>query len=509
MGSYNRAASRVTLSGVREAYFRGEFERVLGMVDALPQRDAIDIVESKLLRARALVALDRAEEALHVLRDLRLTERPRDEYLTAQMLIGAAYVRLGQTRRATEVLSEALDSAASAHRTVHAEIALQLGIAYMRERRYEDARARLESVPREADIVHAQATEYRGWIAFASGMYAEAADLFDEALAGIRACRHYDRFVEARTLYGLATLVAELPRLDRWPDLRARIAVFDWSASGLASPRFWLAIAASFVTEMLGERADAEQWASEAEESAPGDAQRIVALCRLAAVLGRYGEAAGHAHFVRKARRLYESLKRDDIVRTERSLPLALAEEIVAGAEPRDAEPLIIYYDEALAPLVRQGHESEMLGALRHSVEAGVEAGRGNHSKAARLYGRAFAQYERIGYGRRGSIIAYRLAELTGEARYGEYVHGALSGASESYWVNASFARLRAGQVRLGERYLAILRLVAEGKTNKEIAAVRGISPLTARNAVRELLTRFGATNRTELGRLARERGVV
>ncbi|HZY95638.1 MAG TPA: helix-turn-helix transcriptional regulator [Candidatus Cybelea sp.] len=84
-----------------------------------------------------------------------------------------------------------------------------------------------------------------------------------------------------------------------------------------------------------------------------------------------------------------------------------------------------------------------------------------------------------------------------------------LRDAGEAYWVKAAFGRLGVGEVRLGERHLAVLRLVAEGKTNKEIGAVRGISALTARNVVRELLRRFGATNRTELGRTARERGIV
>ncbi|HEY6236350.1 MAG TPA: LuxR C-terminal-related transcriptional regulator, partial [Candidatus Elarobacter sp.] len=60
-----------------------------------------------------------------------------------------------------------------------------------------------------------------------------------------------------------------------------------------------------------------------------------------------------------------------------------------------------------------------------------------------------------------------------------------------------------------GDRHTAILRLVAEGRTNKEIGTARGISALTARNAVRELLRLFGAANRTELGRMARERGIV
>jgi DNA-binding CsgD family transcriptional regulator len=509
MPSDNRARPRVTLSGARDAYFRGEYEHVLGMVDALPQRDAVDIVEVELLRARALLPLDRADEALRSLRGLRLVDRPPDEYLTAQMLMGASYMRLGQTKRAIEMLVEAHASAASAHPTVRAEIALNLGIAHFKNAEYDDALRYLEAVPHDADIVNAQALEYRGWTAYARGEYAAAADLFDDALAAIRACRHYDRFVEAKTLFGLATLVAELPRLDRWPQLRALVAAFDWSATGLRAQRFWLAVAASFITELLGDRAEAERWASEAEDVAPTDAGRVVAACRLAAVLGRYGETCGHAHFVRKARRIYETLKHDDVLRLERSLPLALAEEIVSGGAAEDAEPLVIYYAEALAPLVRQGPEHGMLTALRHSVEAGIEVRRGNRARAVKLYGRAFAEYARIGYGRRGSVVAYRLAELTGEARYREYAEDALRDAGDAYWVKAAFARLGVGETALSERHTAILRLVAEGRTNKEIGAARGISALTARNAVRELLRRFGAANRTELGRMARERGIV
>jgi len=107
------------------------------------------------------------------------------------------------------------------------------------------------------------------------------------------------------------------------------------------------------------------------------------------------------------------------------------------------------------------------------------------------------------------TAVAYRLAELTGDARYREYATDALHDAGDAYWVKASLARLGVGETQLSERNLAILRLVADGRTNKEIGAARGISALTARNAVRELLRWFGASNRTELGHMARERGVV
>jgi hypothetical protein len=101
MPSDNRVRARITLSGVRDAYSRGEFERVLMMADALQPRDAIDAIDMGLLRARALLALNRSEEALGALRALQLVERPRDEYLTAQMLTGAAFSKLDQNARST------------------------------------------------------------------------------------------------------------------------------------------------------------------------------------------------------------------------------------------------------------------------------------------------------------------------------------------------------------------------------------------------------------------------
>lgn len=509
MPSDKRARARVTLSGVREAYFRGDFECALAMADALRLRDEVDVVEAALLRARALLALNRSEEALGTLRALRLVERPTDEYLTAQMLTGVAFCKLDQGARAVEMLREARSAASSAHPTVRAEISLHLGIALYRRGEHSDAARLLSEVSPEADIVYAQALEYRAWTAYALGEYEEAASLFHDALATIAGCRNYDRFVEAATLFGLAVLVAELTRLEHWPDVRARIRSIDWSAPGLNVPHFWLAVMASFVEEMLGDRAEGERWASLAEDVAPTQAYRIVAMCRLAAATGRYGEAGAHRYFVRKARRAYDALPRDAAFRSEHALTLAVAEEVSAGDTPLEAASLIIFHREAVEPLVRRGPDHVKLAAIRDGVEAQLELARGNRSRAVRRFARAFEAFSRIGYRRRASIVAYRLAELTGDVGYRDYALEALRDAGEAYWVKAAFARLGVGETRLGERYTAILRLVAEGKTNKEIAAARGISPLTARNAVRDLLRRFGATNRTELGRLARERGVV
>jgi tetratricopeptide (TPR) repeat protein len=416
----NKLRSRVTLSGVRDAYFRGDFEGVLSMSNALRPRDEVDAVETALLRARALLTLGRSEDALGTLRTLRLLERPRDEYLTAQMLTGVAFSKLNQGERAVEILREAHAAATSAHPTVRAEISLHLGIAHYRNGQHADATRLLSQVPSDADIVYAHALEYLAWAAYAVGEYERAATLFEDALAAIARSRNYDRFVDTETLLGLAILVAELVRLDRWPSVRARIEVVDWSAPGLVVPHFWLAAMASVVEEMRGDRGEAERWASFAEEIVPTDAIRVAATCRLAAITGRYGEETAHRHFVRKARRLYEALPRDASFRAEHSLTLTLAEEIVAGDAPLEAAPLLIFHREAIEPAVRRRAEHTMMTAVRDGVEGQLELARGNRAGAVRRYTRAFDALSRIGYRRRASIIA-REEDCRGDAAH--YAH--------------------------------------------------------------------------------------
>jgi DNA-binding NarL/FixJ family response regulator len=54
-----------------------------------------------------------------------------------------------------------------------------------------------------------------------------------------------------------------------------------------------------------------------------------------------------------------------------------------------------------------------------------------------------------------------------------------------------------------------VLRLMAEGKTNKEIAAALSITERTVKFHVGAIFGKLGATNRTEAVRLAAQRGLV
>jgi DNA-binding NarL/FixJ family response regulator len=71
-------------------------------------------------------------------------------------------------------------------------------------------------------------------------------------------------------------------------------------------------------------------------------------------------------------------------------------------------------------------------------------------------------------------------------------------------------AALRApARERLTEREREILRLVAEGLANKEIAARLGISERTVKFHVGEILGRLGAPNRARAVALAQQRGLL
>jgi two-component system response regulator DevR len=61
----------------------------------------------------------------------------------------------------------------------------------------------------------------------------------------------------------------------------------------------------------------------------------------------------------------------------------------------------------------------------------------------------------------------------------------------------------------LSSRELEVARLVARGHTNAQIATVLGISPLTAKWHVSEILRKFGVSRRVQLALAVHERGLL
>jgi two-component system NarL family response regulator len=83
--------------------------------------------------------------------------------------------------------------------------------------------------------------------------------------------------------------------------------------------------------------------------------------------------------------------------------------------------------------------------------------------------------------------------------------------AGKIYIAPAAAAKLAEGvtRVQLTPREMAALKLVAEGKANKEIAVALDISERTVKTHLAHLFEKLGATSRTEAVKIATRRGLV
>jgi DNA-binding NarL/FixJ family response regulator len=103
---------------------------------------------------------------------------------------------------------------------------------------------------------------------------------------------------------------------------------------------------------------------------------------------------------------------------------------------------------------------------------------------------------------------AYVLKDITADDLIA-CIHDVLAG--KTYLAPAAAARLAEGfaRVQVTPRELSALRLMADGKSNKEIANVLGISERTVKTHLGHLFEKLGVTSRTEAIKVATRRGLV
>jgi DNA-binding NarL/FixJ family response regulator len=103
---------------------------------------------------------------------------------------------------------------------------------------------------------------------------------------------------------------------------------------------------------------------------------------------------------------------------------------------------------------------------------------------------------------------AYILKDIAAEALVA-CIRDVLAG--KTYLAPAAAAKLAEGvtRVQLTPREMATLRLMADGKANKEIAGELGISERTVKTHLGHLFEKLGVTSRTEAIKVATRRGLV
>jgi DNA-binding NarL/FixJ family response regulator len=103
---------------------------------------------------------------------------------------------------------------------------------------------------------------------------------------------------------------------------------------------------------------------------------------------------------------------------------------------------------------------------------------------------------------------AYVLKDITADDLIA-CIHDVLAG--KTYLAPAAAAKLAEGmaRVQVTPRELSALRLMADGKSNKEIANTLSISERTVKTHLGHLFEKLGVTSRTEAIKVATRRGLV
>ena len=156
-------------------------------------------------------------------------------------------------------------------------------------------------------------------------------------------------------------------------------------------------------------------------------------------------------------------------------------------------------------------HPDVTLLDLRMPVMEGVEAVRRIRERDPQAKVIVLTTYdtdEDISRALRAGAKAYVLKDITAEGLV-TCIHDVLAG--KTYLAPAAAAKLAEGvtRVQLTPRELATLRLMADGKSNKEIANALGISDRTVKTHLGHLFEKLNVTSRTEAVKVATRRGLV
>jgi len=148
---------------------------------------------------------------------------------------------------------------------------------------------------------------------------------------------------------------------------------------------------------------------------------------------------------------------------------------------------------------------------LRMPVMEGVEAVRHIReidSQARVIVLTTYDADEDIARALQAGAKAYVLKDISADALVA-CIHDVLAG--KTYVAPAVAAKLaeRVTRIQLTPRELSTLRLMADGKANKEIAADLGISERTVKTHLGHLFEKLGVTSRTEAVKVATRRGLV
>ncbi len=558
-------ASRLFVLAGRAAAGRGALAAATALLDeavrhAAGDLDATAATEEELVEVLALAG--DAQRALSVgyrlLRTLEAIDAEPDRMAAARLAVARAAVAAGRLAEADSVLSRVLGAAG--HRSPEAEalaalVALEAG-------RMAEAAAQAHAALNSAEpAAVCQALEVLGRLARMRDLE-EAGRWFDRAEAVAE--RHGLRLWRARALHELATV--EFTRTLRVHGLhRARDAAVEAGAAGLVAAidlhlaaihgvRFepepalaagrrsvdaslrlgllgqagfgWVCVAQAHA--LTGDRSACDHAAVRARELAPGAELEAYLWGQCSALLALIGED--------RPRALAELTRSMQHVRSGES-----SGEPVSVAPYRGLWPLLCTLDGDPAAGAAARAESATLDVLAHTTCRGllayaeaIAAGRDDPTAALAAFQRGEAEFGRLdppqGYHHLGRRLVAEAALADGWGEPAQWLTEA-----QEYFADRGFDQLavasrallrRAGvpQRRRGRgdtavpaalarhgvtsREADVLRLVAQGLANADIAARLYLAPRTVKTHIEHLLAKTGLSSRVQLAALAIAEGL-
>lgn len=498
------ASLPVTFADARRAYYEGDPEETLVLCDAVVAAGARERSQLAIIRVRALMKLYHYEAALACV-ERHGTDFIGDDVLIARLLRGTALVRRGAADRGLAELLALRADAASAPDAVRDEIALGIALTRYVRREFDLVEEALRDVRASDRLDYVRTFMYRGYVAVQRNEYRGAVGIFKDGLAELERFGARDLGIEQNLVAAMSLIAVELLDTELWSYVDARARRCGFYKSGALHARFVFQYARSIYAETLGWPAEALRAARSCARAVSTAQERLLALCRRATVLLRYGERLAYEDLAVSIRDRFLALEPESVKNWEvTAIPLAVAEVLalmgdVSGAAAaaefgmRDATPSA---DEWSGPT----------DAYRWHVQAMLAETKGESLRARHAYRRAFRLYAELGFAHRAMIVALQSVETGPDETMLEYLEEHSRGLTTESWIVRRSAGLGArghdtvlAQLSRSDR--EVLALLFEGRSTAEIAARRNRSAQTVRNTVSRLNHAFGVDNRQALVR--------
>ncbi len=506
MASSRRAGAQPAVASgldrARAAWDAGEYEQVLLSAAALRFERREDRVAAALLRARALLALDRPGDVGAILERVRKEAKGTEETVLVQMLAGAALTRTSARERGHALLDEAAALAGRGAKRLSAEVAYYRALSRWSARQLPEAEAIIEAaLPAATGVIRSRLLQLLGWIDVRRENYAAAAPSFTAALEALDAADGADVKGRARILNALGIIAAETIDLRLGRLVRRQYHACTWS-DDTRIERFYVLEYLSWLSLLEGEivRAwDERQLALSLTVDSSHHALALIGAALVSTVVGdrfsasRYLEVAG-------ALLLRGDQVDLDVERRIAMLSFAIA---VPPAELETAQKVLALYDRT------RPRRTEMLSiegdrrleAYELQARGKVALAEGHTAQGVALLERSLELWTRLSYRLRAALTADDLRTATGDRRYAQIAIDALRNTTNA-WLRKSLEARSTEDDAIGQLTPAERRVLGElckGKKAREIAGEFERSFNTINNHTRAIFFAFNVRTRAAL----------